>query len=78
MMAMFPVFVIGMLAGIMISYLYFHYIKTIPSNTRFKLQEETISSLREDIETLEAVNADLRKQLETKRGRKPKHMGEPN
>jgi hypothetical protein len=76
MMAMFPVFVIGMLAGIMISYLYFHYIKTIPSNTRFKLQEETISSLREDIETLEAVNADLRKQLETKRGRKPKHAKE--
>ncbi len=76
MMAMFPVFIIGMLAGIMISYLYFHYIKTIPSNTRFKLQEETISSLREDIEALEAVNADLRKQLETKRGRKPKHMEE--
>lgn len=76
MMAMFPVFIIGMLAGVLIAYLYFHYIKTIPSNTRFKLQEETISSLREDIEALEAVNADLRKQLETKRGRKPKHMEE--
>ncbi len=76
MMAMFPVFIIGMLAGIMISYLYFHYIKTIPSNTRFKLQEETILSLREDIEALELANADLRKQLETKRGRKPKHAKE--
>ena len=75
-MAMFPIFVIGVLAGILISYLYFHYVKSIPSNTRFQLQEETISSLREDIEALEAINADLRKQLETKRGRKPKHAKE--
>ena len=76
MIAMFPVFIIGMLAGVLVTYSYFHCVKSIPSNTRFQLQEETISSLREDIEALEAVNADLRKQLETKRGRKPKHAKE--
>ena len=71
-MAMFPVFIIGMFAGIIVAYTYFYCIKTIPSRTRVRLQEETIISLREDIELLENTNAELRKQLETKRGRKPK------
>ena len=71
-MAMFPVFIIGMFAGIIVAYTYFYCIKAIPSRTRVRLQEETIISLREDIELLENANAELRKQLETKRGRKPK------
>lgn len=75
-MAMFPVFIIGMVAGIAVAYLYFHYIKSIPSNTRFKLLEETLKNTQADLVMLEEENEKLRKQLETKRGRKPKHAVE--
>ena len=61
-MAMFPVFIVGLLAGILFSYVYLRYIKAIPSKTKFDIQEKTIVSLREDIEALQLVNEDLRKQ----------------
>lgn len=66
-MAMFPVFIVGLLAGILFSYVYLRYIKSVPSKTKFDLQERTIVSLREDIEALELANEDLRKQLEEKK-----------
>lgn len=66
-MAMFPVFIVGLLAGILFSYVYLRYIKAIPSKTKFDIQEKTIVSLREDIEALQLVNEDLRKQLEEKK-----------
>ena len=68
-MAMFPVFIVGLLAGILFSYVYLRYIKEIPSKTKFDIQEKTIVSLREDIETLQLVNEDLRKQLEEKKNK---------
>ena len=43
-MAMFPIFMLGIVAGILISYVFFHYVKTIPTNTKFKLQEDTIKN----------------------------------
>ena len=66
-MAMFPVFIVGLLAGILFSYVYLRYMKAIPSKTKFDIQEKTIVSLREDIEALQLVNEDLRKQLEEKK-----------
>ena len=68
-MAMFPVFIVGLLAGILFSYVYLRYMKAIPSNTKFDIQEKTIVSLREDIEALQLVNEDLRKQLEEKKNK---------
>ena len=68
-MAMFPVFIVGLLAGILFSYIYLRYIKAIPSKTKFDIQEKTIISLREDIEALQLVNEDLRKQLEEKKNK---------
>ena len=66
-MAMFPIFMIGLFAGILLSYVYYSCIKSIPSKTKFDLQERTIVSLREDIEALELANEDLRKQLEERK-----------
>lgn len=66
-MAMFPIFMIGLFAGMLLAYIYYRYIKSIPSKTKFDLQERTIVSLREDIEALELANEDLRKQLEEKK-----------
>ena len=68
-MAMFPVFIVGLLTGILFSYVYLRYIKEIPSKTKFDIQEKTIVSLREDIEALQLVNEDLRKQLEEKKNK---------
>ena len=68
-MAMFPVFIVGLLAGILFSYVYLRYIKVIPSKTKFDIQEKTIVSLKEDIEALQLVNEDLRKQLEEKKNK---------
>lgn len=65
-MAMFPIFMIGLFAGILLSYVYYRHIKSVPSKTKFDLQEKTIVSLREDIEALELSNEDLRKQLAQK------------
>ena len=66
-MAMFPIFTIGFFAGILLSYVYYRYIKSVPSKTKFDLQERTIVTLREDVEALELANEDLRKQLEEKK-----------
>ena len=68
-MAMFPIFMIGLFAGMLLAYVYYHYIKSVPSKTKFDLQERTIVSLREDIEALELANEDLRKQLEEKKNK---------
>lgn len=68
-MAMFPVFIVGLLVGILFSYVYLRYMKAIPSKTKFDIQEKTIVSLREDIEALQLVNEDLRKQLEEKKNK---------
>ena len=63
-MAMFPIFIVGLIAGIGLSTVYFYYVKSIPSNTKFKLQEDTIENMREDMRTMELVNEDLRNQIE--------------
>ena len=80
-MAMFPIFMLGIVAGILISYVFFHYVKTIPTNTKFKLQEDTIKNRQDDMRSMELVNDDLRRQIDElkakkKSGRKPKVVEE--
>lgn len=71
-MAMFPIFIIGLIAGIGLAAVYFHYVKFVPSNTKFKLQEDTIENMREDMRTMELVNEDLRNQIEKLKAEKRK------
>lgn len=66
-MAMFPIFMIGLFAGMLLAYVYYRYIKSVPSKTKFELQERTIVTLREDVEALELANEDLRKRLEERK-----------
>lgn len=68
-MAMFPIFMVGLFAGMLLAYVYYRHIKSVPSKTKFELQERIIVSLREDIEALQLVNEDLRKQLEEKKNK---------
>ena len=71
-MAMFPIFIIGLIAGIGLAAVYFHYVKSMPSNIKFKLQEDTIENMREDMRTMELVNEDLRNQIEKLKAEKRK------
>ena len=66
-MAMFPIFMIGLFAGMLLAYVYYRHIKSVPSKTKFELQERTIVTLREDVEALELANEDLRKRLKEKK-----------
>lgn len=63
-MAMFPVFIVGCVAGFFASYAYFTYIKTIPSNTKFKLQEEQLKNARIDLQMFEAELEKAKQQIE--------------
>lgn len=63
-MAMFPIFILGLFAGVVLTSVCFHYVKSVPSNTKFKLQEDTIENMREDMRAMELVNEDLRNQIE--------------
>ena len=71
-MAMFPVFISGLLAGAYVMYIYIKYKKDTPSEVKFKLQEATIIALKEDIKTLEATNEELRSKLAVKKTRQKK------
>ncbi len=61
---MFPIFLIGFLAGAFITAIYFYWIKSIPSNTKFKMQEDTLRETQEDLRTLKIENETLRRRLE--------------
>ena len=72
-MAMFPIFITGLFAGLMVGViftnLYFYKKRNTPSEVKFRLQEAEIVKYRSDIELLENLNEKLSKrikQLESK------------
>ena len=48
-MAMFPIFIVGLVAGAVATSAYFTYKKETPSEVKFKLQEATIIALKEEV-----------------------------
>lgn len=58
-MAMFPIFMIGLIVGIAISYAWFMYRKETPSQIKIETQEFTIKSQKNDIELLTQLNEKL-------------------
>lgn len=66
-MAMFPIFMIGLIAGAILGYIFSIYRKETPSETKFKLQEAEIIRLKEDIKMLETVNEGLNIKLKEKK-----------
>lgn len=72
-MAMFPVFMIGVIVGFALAYAWFMYKKETPSQIKLETQEYTINSQKNDIELLTKLNEklyaeinDLKKQLNIK------------
>lgn len=58
-MAMFPVFMIGLIVGITLAYAWFMYKKETPSQIKIETQEFTIKSQKNDIELLTQLNEKL-------------------
>ena len=63
-MSMFPIFLIGLLSGIVLASLFWAYKKSSPSSVSFDLQNQTIDSLKEDISQLENQNKNLLDKIE--------------
>ena len=58
-MAMFPIFMIGLVAGAICMWSYMNLKRDIPSETRLKLLEDEIKSLKNDNNLLEKLNTKL-------------------
>ena len=58
-MAMFPIFMIGLVLGAVCRWAYGNLKRDVPSETRLKLLEDEIRSLKNDNNLLEKLNAKL-------------------
>lgn len=58
-MAMFPIFMIGLVLGAICMWAYINLKRDVPSETRLKLLEDEIRSLKNDKEMLEKLNTKL-------------------
>ena len=58
-MAMFPIFMIGLVLGVICTWAYFNLKRDVPSETRLKLLEDEIRSLKNDNDLLEKLNTKL-------------------
>ena len=58
-MAMFPIFMIGFVLGVICTWAYVNLKRDVPSETRLKLLEDEIRSLKNDNNLLEKLNTKL-------------------
>ena len=58
-MAMFPIFMIGLVLGATCVWAYVNLKRDVPSETRLKLLEDEIRSLKNDNDLLEKINTKL-------------------
>lgn len=58
-MAMFPIFMIGLVLGAICMWSYINLKRDTPSETRLKLLEDEIKSLKNDNDLLEKLNTKL-------------------
>ena len=58
-MVMFPIFMIGLVLGAICTWAYVNLKRDVPSETRLKLLEDEIRSLKNDNDLLEKINTKL-------------------
>lgn len=63
-MAMFPIFLIGVVIGVVLAGIIFYFIKTAPSNAKFKIQEEQLKNAQADLRMFEEELIKARNQIE--------------
>lgn len=64
-MAMFPVFMIGVIVGIALSYAFYKYKEDVPSQVKIQMQEREIKSQKSDNDMLNNLVDKLYKKIET-------------
>ena len=64
-MAMFPVFMIGVIIGIALSYAFYKYKEDVPSQVKIEMQERQIKSQESDNKMLNDLVDRLYKKIET-------------
>ena len=62
-MAMFPIFLIGVVTGVMLAGVVFYFVKSVPSNAKFKLQEEQLKGAQEDLRMFEEELTKAKEQI---------------
>lgn len=62
-MAMFPIFMIGVATGLVLSMAVFHFVKSTPSNAKFKLQEELLKGAQADLRMFEEELTKAKEQI---------------
>lgn len=60
---MFPIFLIGVVTGVVLAGVIFHFIKTAPSNAKFKLQEEQLKGAQADLRMFEEELTKAKEQI---------------
>lgn len=69
---MFPIFMLGIATGIVLSMVIFHFVKSTPSNAKFKLQEEQLKNAQADLQMFEAELAKAKQQIEMLKSKQAK------
>lgn len=64
-MAMFPIFMIGVIIGIALSYAFYKYKEDVPSQVKIQMQERQIKSRESDNKMLNDLVDRLYKKIET-------------
>lgn len=61
---MFPIFMIGVATGIILSMVVFNFVKLTPSSAKFKLQEEQLKGAQDDLRMFEEELTKAKEQIE--------------
>ena len=61
---MFPIFMIGVATGIVLSMVIFYFVKSTPSNAKFRLQEEQLKGAQDDLRMFEEELTKAKEQIE--------------
>ena len=62
-MSMLPIFMIGLIVGIALSYAWYMYKKDTPSDVKIKIQDAEIIRYKSDVEQLEKLTEKLYKEI---------------
>lgn len=61
---MFPIFLIGVATGVVLAMVVFHFVKSAPSNAKFKIQEEQLKGAQDDLRMFEEELTKAKAQIE--------------
>lgn len=73
---MFPIFLIGVATGVVLSGVVFYFVKSAPSNAKFKIQEEQLKGAQADLKMFEAELEKAKQQIEMLKSKQAKSKKE--